>query len=637
MPGDPAGRSRPRSAPADGPDSLDGALLETFLSLMPDSAIVVDGEGRVVALNERASELFGYDHDALIGLEIERLVPERFRARHRRDRAAYGADPHPRTMAAGQDLAGRRADGTEVAVDISLAPIGVMDRPLVVAAIRDATERRAATAAQAELAAIVQSSLDGIIAMRTDGVILNWNPGAERMLGHRAGDVVGRHISVVIPQDASEDLEILLEATRSGELTSARDTEWTTAEGRRLPVAVSVSPLNGPGGQPLGFSIAVRDITERKLAERETHRLLVEVRRQERWQAANAEIRGAILSGTDRRTAMTLICERACELFEADAALLVSLGPPCVVRAASTQAAGLVGRRHDLGAGDGAGAAPPGRPAVDVDDRGRAWLSELLGSMPVLARARASETSDLALVLCGSRLQAGTVNATEMAEGLANQAALASELERARRDADRLLLAEDRERIARDLHDLVIQRLFASGMTLQGALPAISDTRAAERVSSVVDSLDRTIADIRTAIFALQDDRAGTTHLRTDLIAIASRAAEQLGFRPSVRFEGPVDTAVPTGTAAQVVAVANEAMSNVVRHAGATEVDVVLSVTDEVVLVVRDNGVGISGGGRTSGLANMHSRAAELGGDMEVATAADHGTSITWRVPARSG
>ncbi len=137
---------------------------------MPDAAVAVDGDGTIVAVNIRTESFFGYSAEELEGKPIEVLVPERFRHAHRDDRAGFSRDPHARPMGAGLDLYARRRDGTEFPVDISLAPIGD-DGSLVVAAVRDITERKAAQSAQAQLAAIVRSSTDGIFSMTPSGVV----------------------------------------------------------------------------------------------------------------------------------------------------------------------------------------------------------------------------------------------------------------------------------------------------------------------------------------------------------------------------------------------------------------------------------------------------------------------------------
>ena len=133
----PAERSRPALGP-----TLDQGELETFLSLMPDAAIAVDAQGKVVAVNERAEAMFGYTAADMDGKAVEMLMPARFRHAHRRERTAYNSSPHARPMGAGLDLHGRRRDGTEVPLDISLAPLQGESGLLIVAALRDITERK---------------------------------------------------------------------------------------------------------------------------------------------------------------------------------------------------------------------------------------------------------------------------------------------------------------------------------------------------------------------------------------------------------------------------------------------------------------------------------------------------------------
>ena len=220
-------------------------MLETFLSLMPDAAVAVNRDGVIVAVNVRTESFFGYPANELEGKPIEVLVPERFRHAHRRDRAVYSSDPHARPMGAGLDLYARRRDGTEFPVDISLAPIGDKDDALVVAAVRDITERKAAQSAQAQLAAIVRSSTDAIFSMTPRGVMTSWNQAAEEMFGYSHTDVIGHHFSEFFPDDRA--LEELLGAARSGhpsDLRTSRDTRWLTHDGVPVDVAISVSHLD---------------------------------------------------------------------------------------------------------------------------------------------------------------------------------------------------------------------------------------------------------------------------------------------------------------------------------------------------------------------------------------------------------
>ncbi|HET6794603.1 MAG TPA: PAS domain S-box protein, partial [Acidimicrobiales bacterium] len=302
-------------------------LLEPFLALMPDAAVVVDGDGMLVALNQQAASLFGYPVGELAGKPVETLVPERFRHGHRAHRAVYMGQPRSRPMGAGLELSGRRSDGSEFPLDISLAPLGGPDGTLVVAAIRDATERRAVAAASAQLATIVRSSADAIVSMTAEGGITSWNPGAARLFGYSAEEAVGCHISILVPDEASPALEELMGKAISGEPATSRDTVWRRRDGTIVDVALTVSTLSDAGGRPVGFSAIIRDVTQRKRAEVETRRLLVELRRRERQQAATAEIRLAMLSDASTEEVVGLICERAVDLVDLSAAGCL-VGPP---------------------------------------------------------------------------------------------------------------------------------------------------------------------------------------------------------------------------------------------------------------------------------------------------------------------
>jgi PAS domain S-box-containing protein len=213
--------------------------------------------------------------------------------------------------------------------------------------------------------------------------------------------------------------------------------------------------------------------------------------------------------------------------------------------------------------------------------------------------------------------------------------AAAAELMRAH---EQLALVDDRERIARDLHDTVIQRLFAVGLSLQGALAAVTDAMTADRLETAIDEIDGTIRDIRTAIFSLHSRRIPTTGIRDDVLATTREAARSLGFEPQVAFEGPIEAVTPDGVREHLVPTLREALSNVVKHAAATRVTVTLAITaDELVLRVADDGVGIDEqlvhGGR--GLGNITERALAVGGRCELRRATPGGTVVEWRAPLK--
>ncbi|HEV2450525.1 MAG TPA: histidine kinase [Streptosporangiaceae bacterium] len=216
----------------------------------------------------------------------------------------------------------------------------------------------------------------------------------------------------------------------------------------------------------------------------------------------------------------------------------------------------------------------------------------------------------------------------------AAQAGIGLELAERRKDVQRLALLEDRERIARDLHDLVIQRLFATGMSLQGSAGLIADVKAADRVQQAVDALDETIREIRSAIFTLQPrPTLEPEGVRSRVLTIIEEMSGSLGFAPALRMDERVDALVPEQVAGHLLAVLREALSNVARHAAATRVTVTLAVGPELSLVIRDNGSGIKESAHRSGLANLADRASQLGGTLRAGPAGGGGTEIDWRVP----
>jgi signal transduction histidine kinase len=210
---------------------------------------------------------------------------------------------------------------------------------------------------------------------------------------------------------------------------------------------------------------------------------------------------------------------------------------------------------------------------------------------------------------------------------------VALELAERRRDAERLVLLEDRDRIAKDLHDTVIQRLFATAMTLMSAIKITEHPDVAVRVQRAVDDLDETIRQIRSTIFALQAAPGGHPALRNRVLAVTDGISESLGFAPAVRLEGLVDTTVNDEIGEQLIAVLHEALSNVVRHAHAHRVSVSVHAGEALVLIVEDDGTGIPPGGRRSGLRNLADRAGNLGGSFEIRDREGGGTVLEWRVP----
>ncbi|HZK36464.1 MAG TPA: GAF domain-containing protein [Aeromicrobium sp.] len=236
------------------------------------------------------------------------------------------------------------------------------------------------------------------------------------------------------------------------------------------------------------------------------------------------------------------------------------------------------------------------------------------------------------LVLLDSGRGALENEQAELLASFADQASLALDRAQAISDHQELMLISDRDRIARDLHDLVIQRLFATGLQLQGAQRFAVVPEVRDRIDSAVADLDVTIRDIRSTIFELQHSHE--LSLRADLRAIADEYVPVLGFTPTVRTSGPVDTAVSQSIGEQLLAVLREALSNVARHSEADAAVVELEVlSGEILLRVSDNGKGLPANRRESGLRNVRRRAAECGGVVRLLPEEPHGTVVEWKVP----
>jgi signal transduction histidine kinase len=223
----------------------------------------------------------------------------------------------------------------------------------------------------------------------------------------------------------------------------------------------------------------------------------------------------------------------------------------------------------------------------------------------------------------------------ELVLALASAAALAIENVRLHERTGELSLLADRERIGRDLHDTVLQRLFATGLAMQGTVGIAKSPEVIDRLQQHIDDIDETMRQIRSLIFAIDGAGSSSPSLRRDVLDLVAESARMLGFKPAVHFDGPIDTLVPENVAGHLLAVLREALSNVARHAGATHVDVTVRADDNLSLEVVDDGRGVAlePGGGGNGLRNMMRRAQELGGRADIGPGADRGTTLQWVVP----
>src|SRR5260370_1030300 len=227
----------------------------------------VDASGRIGVVNAQTERRFGYGRDELVGQPVEILVPDAVRPAHPGHRAGYMADSRPRPMGAGMQLAGRRRDGTTFPAEISLSAIDTEQGILVTAAVRDVTAQRRAAETAAQLASIIQSSHDAVIGKTLDQVITSWNPGAERLYGYTAREMIGRNIDVLIPvADRAGEAEVLAAVAR-GERVEQDQTRRAGQDGATVGVSLTLSPIADAAGMIVGVATVARDLTERQRAE----------------------------------------------------------------------------------------------------------------------------------------------------------------------------------------------------------------------------------------------------------------------------------------------------------------------------------------------------------------------------------
>jgi PAS domain S-box-containing protein len=479
------------------------------------------------------------------------------------------------------------------------------------------------------VAAVFSSGSDAVVVVDGDGAIVLSSAAVTDLFGYYPEELVGEPIELLVP-NASRGAHVthrkrFVEASRARQMGTGLQLYGMTRDGIEVPVDVSLAPAEVGGRRYV--AAFVRDARERV--------------RNVRQLEAVGEVTRQLLAGASLDDTVTLTLQRAAELVDASSSWLVTPAPGgglVVSAAAGDGAERLLGTRL---AGSGSLAArvlASGELGVIGDlvtTLGAAGPAVELRLGPAVYVPLVSEAGPTGVLVVARRqgepgFEPGALNVIRL---FSAAAAVALALGGARHELERLRLIEEDERIARDLHDTIVQRAFAVGMSLD-AVRQLTSGPVLDRIDTAVRGLDDMIRDLRNAIFRLSHPlEAGTTSAR--VTHLVDELTGQLGFAPRVAIRGPVDQLVPVEVTAELLRVLREAVSNVARHARASKVEVVLVVQDgEVVLAVTDDGVGIGNGPTAgNGLANMANRAEQLGGAFNVIRAGPAGTVLTWRVP----
>jgi signal transduction histidine kinase len=393
------------------------------------------------------------------------------------------------------------------------------------------------------------------------------------------------------------------------------------------------------------------EITARALASAasvaiDNARLFDRVRAAARWTAASREITAALLSDADPDLRpLQLIAERVAELTEAEQAIvLVPLDPDqpsdevehlVVSAAVGLYANDVLGQEVPVKGSTTGEVFRSGEPLITETFRRPIKAFTDVGERPAIVMPLRSERHALGVIVVARNTAAPPFDNEylDLVRDFADQAAIALTLATARRYARERSVLADRERIARDLHDQIIQRVFAVGLDLQGVIARLRSPQLAARVTQSVDELQAVIDDIRRTIFNLQHPLVRRSDFAQRIQDAVARLTDDRDELATLRMTGPT-SAVSDEFAEQAEAVVVEALSNAVRHAGAATIAVEVSVTDELLIEITDDGCGIpSDNQRHSGLANMAQRAEDLGGHCTITSPPTGGTQVRWSAP----
>ncbi len=564
----------------------------------PDGMLLVDHDGRLILVNGQIERMFGFDRDDLIGENVDLLLPERLRDRHRDQRSRYQNAPERRAMGTDLNLWARRRDGSEFPVEISLSPVETGDGAGVVATVRDVTERNNAESEVHAVLHTVNSARDGVLMFDPDSLRFTYvNNGAVKQLGYSRQQLLKMTPLDIEPEFTEQAFRRVLEPLLSGEQGSVTlTTTHRRSDGREVPVEIVVEyPEAAANGRPRRLVALVRDITERLDAVRA--RAASESAFRTAFECAPVGMAIVDFSDPGRRRIKS-VNQALCDLlgYEPEQLLDKSFA--------------------ELTHPDDAG---------DSDE----WALRVVGGhtprFTVEKRYIHADGHEIWVWVHAAVMDEGPGDSTRVLVHVADL----TEARRARRDEARLRILEDRARLAEDLHDLIIQRLFAAGMGLQSLQGHLNDTIAKERLQGTVDELDRAITDMRSAIFRLHSPVLART--QRDIESTIEAVVPSLGFRPQLRVIGDSE-AIPGIVVEQLLPALSEGLTNVARHAGASSAEVSICIGGHVSLTIADDGTGVDpNSAHGHGLKNLRSRAERVGGTSTLANSKTGGAILTWQ------
>ncbi len=391
--------------------------------------------------------------------------------------------------------------------------------------------------------------------------------------------------------------------------------------------------------------IAARALASIAAVAIDNARLFDQTRAAARWTSASREITAALLSGAEPHLRpLNMIASRAQELTDAEQVIVLvpedsempdaEVDTLVVSAAVGVHASEVLGQHIPVADSTTGAVFRSGEPVITETFRRQIQAFTDVGERPAIVVPLRSEEHTLGVIAVARNASAPRFDESylDLVRDFANHATIALTMARARRSTTELAMLADRERIAHDLHDQVIQRVFAVGMNLQGVVPRLRSPDLAQRLNNSIDELQRVITEIRSTIFNLQH-RAGAHGLAKRIQDAFAQLTDDREEAVRLTMSGPMSV-VDAFLADHAEAVLVEALSNALRHSGATAITVEVAVGDDLRIEITDDGHGIPPDNeRRSGLANLARRAQDAGGDLAIVSAPASGTRLTWMAP----